>query len=369
MSAYAPDEKLTAICVSANATISDAMAAIDRGAIGIALVVDEQSRLVGTVTDGDIRRALLRGLLLTAPVSEVMNAGFASVPQETSPDDILALMRRRTLRHMPVVDREGRVVRLARIENYASEAAPTVSAVIFAGGLGTRLRPLTDDSPKPMLEVGGVPILELIVRQLALSGITDIIITTHYRAEAIESHFENGQRLGVRVRYLREQTQQGTAGSLRIVRDMVPGPVVVSMGDVLTNLNFANMLHFHRETRAELTVGVCRYKVAVPFGVLNVSSGRVLSVDEKPDVGFLINSGLYVVEHSALDLLPEGDGPCDMTDLINDLVSRQRHVVSFPIEEHWMDIGREKDLQRAIQEAEVWGRHLLRPRAGEESGP
>lgn len=339
-------------CVTAAASIREAIACIDRNAKGIALVVDEHRRLLGTVTDGDIRRAILARSAPDAPVAMLLErkagSDFArpvTAAAGTDRGELLRLMQERCVRQVPLVDEAGRVVGLVTAEELLPVETLPLQAVIMAGGAGTRLRPLTQDVPKPMLPVGGRPMLERLIGQLRDAGIHRVNITTHYKREIIENHFGDGRDFGVQVNYVKEDEPLGTAGALSLMQAPTE-PVLVVNGDILTRLDFRDLLNFHREQDADLTVAVRQYDVNVPFGVIETDGVAVTRVVEKPVLNFFVNAGIYLLEPCVHQAIPNGER-IDMTDLIQRLIAQGRRVVSFPVLEYWLDIGHHADYEAA----------------------
>ena len=350
----APEELL----VKASNTIREAMQRIDRYGRGIVFVVDEENRLVSTITDGDIRRAILADLGLDAKLEDVMQTGFkahTTVPvtasEDTSLDEQMQIMEQAGVRHLPLVDKERRVVDVTLF----SPAGPPeddddlpIQAVIMAGGFGTRLRPFTDNMPKPMLPIGGRPLMERTIERLHQAGINRINITTHYLPEKITGYFGNGRKFGVDLNYVAEDQPLGTAGALGLVGE-VEEPLLVMNGDILTRVDFKELLRFHHSNSADLTVGVRQYEFQVPYGVIESDAGIVKKLSEKPNYHFLVNAGIYLLEPSVRRLIPHGVR-YDMTDLIERLLQEGGTVASFPVVEYWADIGQHDDLKRAQDE-------------------
>jgi dTDP-glucose pyrophosphorylase len=328
---------------------------LNQGEKGIVLVLDHGGRLKGTITDGDVRRAILAGRGLETPVEELLaaksNSSYArpvTAPLGSEPGHLLGLMRQHSIRQVPLVDDEGRVADLVAMADLLPESASPVQAVIMAGGFGKRLRPMTQDLPKPMLPVGGRPLMEHIVGQLKDAGISRMHVTTHYLPEKIKEHFGDGSQFGVDLNYLCEETPLGTAGSL----GLMPPPqdtLLVINGDILTRVDFAAMLAFHREQDALITVGVRKYDLAVPYGVVEGQGGFVTRLEEKPTVSLFVNAGVYLLEPSAFRYLHRGKH-LDMTDLIQLGLAEGERVASFPIHEYWLDIGNPADYKRAQEE-------------------
>lgn len=343
--------------VSPDKSIREAMARIDRSAKGIALVVDEERRLVGTITDGDVRRAILAGISLDTPVSELLarKAGTAyprpiTAPASSERSALRSLMQERGIRQVPLLDEAERVVDLVVLDELLPERVLPLQAVVMAGGAGTRLRPLTEGTPKPMLPIGGRPLLERTVEQLRLAGIRRVNVTTHYHPEKIREHFGDGRAFGVEMDYVTEDRPLGTAGALGLLEETAE-PLLVINGDILTRVDFRTLLDYHRKHGADLTVGVRQYDLQVPYGVMECEGPYVRQVREKPTLRFLVNAGIYLLEPSVRHLIPSGER-FDMTDLIQRLLENGRPVVSFPIVEYWLDIGQYEDYERAQQDVD-----------------
>ncbi len=340
------------------ATVRDAMARIDANRTGIALVVDDERKLLGTVTDGDLRRAMLAGIELDTAVVELLERQRAlhegrpvplTAPADASNAELVVLMRRFEVRQVPIVDEQGRVDGLALLDELIDVEGPPLRAVVMAGGFGTRLAELTHEIPKPMLPVGDRPLLERIIEQLRDAGIRSVNLTTHYRADAIVGHFGDGSEFGVRIEYVPEERPLGTAGALgSLVADE---PVLVMNGDILTRIDFRALRSFHEEHRADMTVAVRPYEVRVPFGVVEVEGERVARLSEKPAVRGLVNAGIYLVGPPVIALVHAGE-VLDMPVLIERAVAAGRNVVAFPMREYWLDIGRVEDYERATVDVE-----------------
>lgn len=345
------------LLVPSDASIRDVVARIDSGGVGIALVTAPDRRLVGTVTDGDIRRAVLAGAGLGDPVNVLLERQRSepyptpfTAPIGTSSDELLHLMNEHTIRHIPLVDDQGRVVELALLSELVREYELPLRAVVMAGGYGMRLRPLTDNVPKPMLPVGERPLLELIVDQLRDAGVRRVNVTTHYRGEEIERHFGDGQDFGVEIHYVPEEEPLGTAGALALLEES-DEPLLVMNGDILTRVDFRALLQFHREHDADMTVAVRPYEVQVPYGIVETDGLRVVGISEKPVVRHFVNAGIYVLSPRACRYVPAGERH-DMPDLMEQLLADALRVISFPIHEYWLDIGQPEAYERAQRELE-----------------
>jgi dTDP-glucose pyrophosphorylase/CBS domain-containing protein len=338
-------QRLENVVVSPATSIADAIAILDKAGTG-ALVLCTQDRVLrGLLTDGDIRRAILQGKPMNAPCDTIATRVPMVAPRFITSREALDLMNQHDIHHLPLVDAESHVVEFLLRKDLVPDVRLDLSAVIMAGGYGKRLLPLTENMPKPMLPVGDRPLLELIIQQLRRSGIRDVNLTTHYLPESIMNHFGKGENFGVRLNYFKEDHPMGTAGGLKQM-NRPSAPVLVINGDILTGVHFEEMLIYHRKHLAELTVGVRRYDMQVPFGVVECKAERITKLEEKPSLSFFINAGTYLLEPSAWDYIPEGRR-FDMTDLIQALLDDGRPVASFPIMEYWLDVGRHEDYQKA----------------------
>ena len=343
--------------VSPASPLREVMTCIDKNVKGIALVVDKESHLITTITDGDIRRAILAGIDLDSPVSALVERKKDTLYPKpltarlnTHRSTLIQMMKKHSVRHIPLLDDEGCVAGLVTADEMVPQEAAVLEAVIMAGGFGTRLRPLTEDLPKPMLPVGDRPLLELIIEQLREAGIHQVNITTHYKEEKIEEYFGDGRQFGVALNYVKEGEPLGTAGALGLMK-APQEPFLVINGDILTAVNFRAMLAYHRELDADLTVAVRRYELNVPYGVIESDGSHVRRFSEKPTYSFFVNAGIYLLQPSVYQYMPNKPR-FDMTDLIESLLGAARSVVSFPIVEYWLDIGKHADYQKAREDYE-----------------
>lgn len=337
------------VVVSPDTTLGDAIAKVDAAGLQVALVLAPDKSLLGILTDGNIRRAILAGKGLQVPVSSVMNVQPTTVMASMPRDEMLALMRRKVLHHLPVVDGAGRIAGLVTLDEIIGASHRPNWVVLMAGGLGTRLQPLTDDCPKPLLEVGGKPILETILESFAEQGFKQIFLSVNYRADMIRNHFGAGDRWGVQVEYLNEGSRLGTAGALSLLPERPTDPVVVMNGDLLTRPNFENILQFHVAQGAVATMVVREYDFQVPYGVVRLNGTRIEGIEEKPVQKFFVNAGIYVLSPQALDHLP-AETFFDMPILFEHLIAAGKTVAAYPLREYWLDIGRLDDFERAQRE-------------------
>lgn len=329
--------------------LADAINQLNEAGTGALVVSSGGRRLEGLLTDGDIRRAFLHGRSLDSPCGDAAVRSPFAAKYPVSNAQALKLMLERDINQLPVVDDDNVLLDLLLRRDLSGDELPGLSAVIMAGGFGKRLMPLTSQVPKPMLPVGDKPLLERTIDRLRDAGVRNVHLTTHYLPENIREHFGGGEKFGVRIDYAQEDHPLGTAGGLRLLPR--PGtPFVVINGDILTGVSFDEMLQFHKRHKALLTVGVRKYEVHVPFGVVECDDVSITGLKEKPSMGFFINAGIYLLEPEAYDLIPEGQF-FNMTDLIDKLLADGGKVVSFPIIEYWLDIGRHEDYQKAQEDA------------------
>ncbi len=341
-------EKWKSVLVKPDTPALDVLRLIDSTRLQIAMVVDGEGRLLGTVTDGDVRRALLSGTSLASPVTEIMFRTPTTAAPETDPATLMGLMQAKVLRQIPIVDAEGRVVGLETIMSLMARSELENPVVLMAGGRGERLRPLTDTCPKPLLRVGGKPILERILETFLAQGFRRFYISVNYRAEMVESHFGDGSKFGASITYLREDKPLGTAGALTLLPQL-DLPFLVMNGDLLTNVNFAHLLEFHVEQGAAATMCVRDYTMQIPFGVVRAEGNRLVGIDEKPSRTVFVNAGIYVLSPQVLPLLPPGE-PYDMPRLFEAIVAQSGKAAVFPVRDAWLDIGRMDDYERAQQD-------------------
>ena len=347
---------LRKMTVKADASLRRVMEVIDSGARQIALVTDADGVLIATVTDGDVRRGLLKGLDLDASVFEVMHRNPTTLLKGASAASAQRLMRERGLGHIPVVDPAGRLVALAMRDGMTGVEPRSTRVILMAGGLGMRLRPLTETVPKPMIPVGDKPLLERIVIRFQDEGFSRFTLSLNYLGHVIRDHFGDGSHLGVQIDYVEETKRMGTAGALSLMSPRPDEPFVVMNGDILTTTSFGAMMDFHAETGSAVTICAREFNMQVPYGVLNIEGTTLVSMEEKPVHKHQVNAGIYALSPLVFELIKD-DEQLDMPDLI-DLVKDVGHKVSvFPVREYWLDIGRIEDLNRAHAEYEkVFGK-------------
>ncbi len=343
------------LIVQPGMSILQAMKAIDQAATRFVIVMDDSGKLLGVVTDGDVRRGILKNIPLTEPVERIMNAHPYCLPDGVSRAEARRLLDEKQITHVPTVDSRGKVTGvISNVDRPETTVCP-YTAVLMVGGLGTRLGELTSECPKPMLPVSGRPVLETIVRNLREHGFRDFVFCVNYRADVIKSHFGDGEALGVRIRYVHETKRMGTAGALGLLPEDVQGPLLVMNGDIVTNVNFTRLLDFHQEHRSCATMGVRNYDFQVPFGVIKTSEGRITGIEEKPVYNFMVSAGIYVLEKKWLSSVEPG-AFFDMPQLFEKIGEGGGATHVFPIHEYWLDIGSEGDLKRAHEEFPQWDR-------------
>ncbi|HKQ13580.1 MAG TPA: nucleotidyltransferase family protein [Steroidobacteraceae bacterium] len=346
------DQRWQRAILPATASIRDAIHTLNEVAIRIVLISGPDGQLEGTVSDGDLRRGLLRGLTLASPVTEVVQRSPLVVPEGMGRELILQLMTANKIQQIPVVDTAGRLVGLHVWDDIAAVADRPNLVVIMAGGMGTRLRPHTERCPKPMLPVAGKPMLEHIIERARLQGFSRFVLAIHYLGHMIESYFGDGSQYGVRIDYLREQTPLGTAGALSLLTPSPELPFVVTNGDVITDIRFSELLDFHERHSAAATMAVHLYEWQHPFGVVQMDGVEIVGFEEKPIARSHINAGVYALSPQVLSGLPTAEH-CDMPTLFERLQHRGQRTVAYPMHEPWLDVGRPDDLARAAQELEA----------------
>lgn len=327
-------------------SIRHVMQCIDEAELQIALVTDDSGRLKGVITDGDLRRGMLRGLTLESSAKQVMTSN----PVIASPDMRLAaieeLMYERDLHQVPVVDKDGVIVSLALHGRFLPRDRLGNTVVLMVGGLGTRLGDLTRNIPKPLLRIGGKPILEIILDGLISQGLHRFVFAVNYKGEMIERYFGDGRRWGATIEYLREEKRLGTCGALSMIENRPCEPLIVMNGDILAKIDYSKMLQFHNDHKGSATVAVRDYEVDVPFGVVDSQADRVTALVEKPRSKFQVNAGVYVIDPSCIDFIPPNEY-FDMTSLLTLLIDNSKAVYQFPVRDYWLDVGRSADFDKA----------------------
>ncbi len=342
-----PSEKIWRQAIlPANSTIGQAIRNLDQISIKIVLVANEAGVLEGTISDGDIRRGLLKGLDLSSPLTSIIHRNPLVVPPEMGRDLVMQLMVANKIQQIPVVDELHHIIGLHLWDEIATPPSRPNLMVIMAGGMGTRLLPHTENCPKPLLPVAGKPMLEHIIERAKLEGFNHFVLAIHYLGHMIEEYFGNGERLGVRINYSREKSALGTAGALSLLSPVPDVPFVVTNGDVITDIRYGELLDFHTRHAASATMAVRVHEWQHPFGVVQTQGVEIIAFEEKPIARSHINAGVYALDPLALSVLTT-DAHCDMPTLFERLQIKKERIVAYPMHEPWLDVGRPLDLQLA----------------------
>jgi len=337
--------------LSSTESISVAAEVLTKTSMRIVLVVDEDNRLLGTVTDGDIRRAVMRGISMEARINEVMQKEPTIIYHGEERWKILKLMREKDLLQIPIVDESKRVVGLEMMQDFVYGTEKTNLVLLMAGGFGRRLYPLTRDVPKPLLRIGKKPILETIIEQLAETGFRQFFLAVHYKSDQVRTYFGNGKKWGVTIEYLEEDEPLGTAGALGLLNhDLIDEPLLMMNSDVLTRVNFDQLLEYHTAHGGVATMCVREFDFQIPYGVVQGDGIHVQGITEKPVQKFFVNAGIYILESSLVKQC-SAEKTKDMPDLLQTTVETGSQVNMYPIHEYWLDIGRMEEYEQAQAEA------------------
>lgn len=342
--------------VDKNSTAIKAINAINNSNAYIALVVDEHNKLIGTITDGDIRRGLLNGEKIDSNVQNFMHQDFQSIKESELSNTNIERIIDENILPMPILDSEGRVKELLQKDELIRRLkSPISTVVIMAGGKGTRLLPFTLDCPKPMIKINGKPMLEIILEKCINSGCDNFYISLNYLKEKILNYFGNGNKWGVNIKYLFEEEPLGTAGSLKLIPQYkkINDSILVLNGDVITNLNFNLLAEFHQKHKADITIAAKNNSYTIPFGVINKSGVELEKIIEKPTYNFLVSAGIYLIKPFILDFIKEKKYN-DMPDLVKLVKEKNLKVVVFPIYEYWLDVGNPETLEQAGQDLQLY---------------
>ena len=342
--------KIDEIKINQNASIKEALEVIDKGAIKVAVVLSDDGLLLGMLNDGDIRRALLKGMSLGDSIAGIINKHPVVANINDTKERILELANEKKLHQIPIIS-NGKLIGIQDIREFLAPKNKPNKVILMVGGLGTRLRPLTNDMPKPMLDVGNKPILHTIVENFAKYGYTDIIMCVNYKSEIIKEYFGNGDKFGVKIEYVLESQRMGTAGALSLLQKRPKDDFFVMNGDLLTNVNFEYLHEYHKDSNALASICIRKYEMQVPYGVVNVRANKVTSIEEKPTQSFFVSAGIYMFSPIVLDFIPKGVF-YDMPTLFSELLKHDFPIHPFPIREYWLDIGRMDEYRRANDEYE-----------------
>lgn len=343
------NHNLKELLVKPYESIKRTIEVMDKAGLGIALITSCENKLLGIVTDGDVRRAIIKNFDLDKEVNTIMNKDYTFLTKNYSNVLVENLFNVKPIKHIPILDENMEVIDLIVYNDFYSRPVKENYALIMAGGLGTRLRPLTYDLPKPMLKVGAKPILETIIDQLKSFGFINIIISVNYKSEIIKEYFKDGSSFGVKISYIEEKKRMGTAGAIKLAKDYLVKDFFVINGDILTKLNFLSFMNHHIEDNNLITVSTRKHDFQVPYGVLDIDGSKVNLIKEKPTYNFFINAGMYCLNPEVINFIPD-DEYFDITKLIEILIKNNKLVGSFPIREYWMDIGQVNDYHRANED-------------------
>ena len=337
------------LCISPDSSIKEALRLLDITAKQILFVLDSQNHLLGTITDGDIRRGILKDVILSAPIKSVMNIYPKTIQSNIDKSSILKCMKANKLRYLPVVDASGKLIDVIAQDDLSFCVQRDNIVVLMVGGLGTRLRPLTDDCPKPLLKIGNKPILENILESFIDSGFHRFYLAVNYKAQMIEEYFGDGSKLGIEIKYIHEKKRMGTAGALYFLPEKPVEPVIVMNGDLLTKLDFGELVDAHKHSNAAATMAVREYSYQVPYGVINCEEDRILSIEEKPEQTYFVNAGIYVLNPEVVAKVNKEEF-FDMPELFTEIIGEGQKAGIYPVREYWLDIGRLDDFKRAQME-------------------
>ncbi|MGO3915062.1 MAG: nucleotidyltransferase family protein [Pseudoalteromonas sp.] len=335
------------VIITPTTSIRQALEIIDKEALRVALVVLGCDTLVGMVTDGDVRRGILKGVELTDPVDKIMNKSPLSANVCLSTGELKKLMQERQILSLPLVDDEGRLVGLKTLYDTLTVDKRENPVFIMAGGFGTRLKPLTDNCPKPMLKVGGKPMLEILINNFKSHGFYKFYISTHYLPDVIMDYFGDGSKFDIEITYVHEEQPLGTGGALSLLPDSLPTePLIMINGDILTNVDFAKVLDFHVKQKSDATMCVRDYEIKVPFGVIEGEGHEITDIVEKPTYRYFVNAGIYIISNEIIQSLPSNEY-LDMPTLFENKQLSGNKTLKFPIHEYWLDVGRHDDFNKA----------------------
>lgn len=338
------------LIVSPDAMLKDVMEKLEATGGQIVVVCSKDKYIEGIVTDGDVRRTVLSGQPMTTQVTKVMNKSPLTIPESSPREEIRIAMGMRGVNHILLTDSQNHLRAIVNSRDLLARDILPNHAVVMAGGLGLRLRPLTKKTPKPLLHVGGKPMIETIIDQFKKSGIVTINLSINYLGEMIEDYFEDGRKLETRINYLKEQSLLGTAGSLKLLREEeIIDPLVVMNGDILTTINFADLINFHKNKNSAITMATVTKTYDIPFGVVDVELEEVIRIREKPSIPYTVNAGVYMINPDVLNYISEGER-MDMPDLIDKVSDAGGRISAFPIREYWRDIGSLEDFEQAQNE-------------------
>ena len=336
--------------VNDHASIQEVLEAIDAGSARIALVVDKNYKLVGTVTDGDVRRGLLKNLDMKDSVSSIVNETPLTAKHSLSRDKKISILKENHILAVPIIDESRKLVGLETLADLMKSSPKKNPVCIMAGGFGLRLGSLTNDCPKPMLPVGDTPLLERLILRFIDEGFSEFYITTHFMPELIENYFGDGSKWNVSVKYIHESSPLGTGGAIGlIVNDINDLPIIVVNGDVLTNISFENLIYHHEENKNDITICVQDREYPISYGVIKDDKGIVMQIDEKPTFRYKINLGIYVLNKNIVESVAS-HGVIDMPTIVEQNMNKGLQVGTFVDNSYWLDIGQPEDYEKALRD-------------------
>jgi len=333
------------IKITIDSTIKQALKVISDGAIQIGIVVDKKDKLLGTLTDGDIRRGFLKGLNINSSIKSIIFKNPIVAKKNDTKEKLLKISLSKKIYQIPVVDSNYKVIGIRVLNELIKSKNKLNKVVIMAGGMGVRLRPLTKNIPKPMLKVGNKPILQIIVEKFRKSGYKNFIICVNYKSKVIIDYFGDGKKFGVKIEYIQEKIRMGTAGALSLLKKKPKQPFFVINGDLLTNLDFEKMLDFHHEHNSKATMCISEYNIESPYGEVKLDHENITLIDEKPTHKFFVNAGIYILDPKSLNLIPKKF--YNMPSLFKKIITNNHKTISFPLGEYWIDIGSFNDYKKA----------------------
>ncbi len=334
--------------VSPNSNLLEALEKLEKTACKLIIVVNKSNKILGILTDGDLRKYVLSNKSLTVSVSQVMNKNYFSINVKDKTEKGFLLMKKHRLTHIPVLDDQKIVRDILSFDQLISEEQVSNPVVIMAGGKGMRMRPFTNDCPKPMLRVNGIPILEIIIKKFIKQGFDTFFISVNYLKEQIIDYFKDGEAFGIKIEYLIEDEPLGTAGSLKLLDITSNDPLIIMNGDLLTEINFRELINFHNENQSEATMAVLEYEYSIPYGVVEVEKNNLVNFKEKPSYQYLINAGIYIVHPRSLKYLKINEY-AEMPDLLNKLKNHNARVSVYKLKEFWLDIGSKESYREAYK--------------------
>lgn len=341
------------ILVGPNTSILEVIKIIDSAGLRAALVVDSENKLLGMVTDGDVRRCILKNMKLEDPVHKIMNPKPTVAFAKDHPDQILTKLQSLNIYHIPIVDPNHRLVGFETLNRLLSLTHKENAVIVMAGGMGKRLHPLTVDYPKPLLKIGDKPVLEILLENFIKRGFKNFYFAVNYKAEMIKAYFNFGEQWGVTIQYIEETKRLGTAGALSLLQEAPKEAFFVINADVVTNIDFQCLLEYHNESKVDATMCIRKHEQIVPYGVVqrDETTHFLINIVEKPIRHFFVNAGIYILEPTILKMLTP-NAFCDMPDLLTTCIEHNYRVATFPIREYWLDIGRHEDLEKAHKDYE-----------------